>query len=57
MNKQMRLKLSKKTKSKLPISEDEAPLKTKENLEEYLQWGDFIPADPTNCPRANHCYP
>ena len=37
MNKQMRLKLSKKTKSKLPISEDEAPLKTKENLEEYLQ--------------------
>ena len=33
----MRLKLSKKTKSKLPISEDEAPLKTKENLEEYLQ--------------------
>ncbi len=33
----MRLRLSKKTRSKLPISEDEAPLKTKENLEEYLQ--------------------
>ena len=33
----MRLKLSKTTRSKLPIAEDQAPLKTKENLEEYLQ--------------------
>jgi flagellin-like hook-associated protein FlgL len=33
----MRLRISKKTRSKLPIAEDQAPLKTKENLEEYLQ--------------------
>ena len=33
----MRLRISKKTRNKLPISEDESPLKTKENLEEYLQ--------------------
>jgi len=33
----MRLRLSKKTRDKLPISDDQAPLKTKENLEEYLQ--------------------
>lgn len=33
----MRLKLSQKTRNKLPIVEDQAPLKTKENLEEYLQ--------------------
>jgi flagellin-like hook-associated protein FlgL len=33
----MRLKLSQKTRNKLPIAEDQAPLKTKENLEEYLQ--------------------
>src|SRR6056300_291319 len=33
----MRLRLSQKTRNKLPIAEDQAPLKTKENLEEYLQ--------------------
>ncbi len=33
----MRLKLSKKTRDKLPIGDDQVPLKTKENLEEYLQ--------------------
>lgn len=33
----MRLRISKKTRSKLPIAEDVSPLKTKENLEEYLQ--------------------
>ena len=32
----MRLRLSKNS-GKLPISDDEVPLKTKENLEEYLQ--------------------
>ena len=33
----MRLRISKATRSKLPISDDQAPLKTAENLEEYLQ--------------------
>ena len=33
----MRLRLSKNSRKKLPISDDEVPLKTKENLEEYLQ--------------------
>ncbi|MDA7823406.1 hypothetical protein N9A58_07460 [Opitutales bacterium] len=33
----MRLRLPLKTKKKLPIVEDQSPLKTKENLEEYLQ--------------------
>ena len=33
----MRLRLSKKTRKKLPIKDDQIPLKTKENLEEYLQ--------------------
>ena len=33
----MRLRISKSTRSKLPISEDEVPLKTAEKLEEYLQ--------------------
>jgi len=33
----MRLRLSKKTRKKLPIGDDQVPLKTKENLEEYLQ--------------------
>ena len=33
----MRLRLSKKTKKKLPIKDDQVPLKTKENLEEHLQ--------------------
>jgi flagellin-like hook-associated protein FlgL len=33
----MRLRLPLKTKKKLPIGEDQTPLKTKENLEEYLQ--------------------
>ena len=34
----MRLRLSKKTRKKLPIKDDEIPLKTKENLEEHLQF-------------------
>lgn len=34
----MRLRLTKKTRKKLPIGEDLVPLKTKENLEEYLQY-------------------
>ncbi|OUU42101.1 MAG: hypothetical protein CBC16_04485 [Verrucomicrobia bacterium TMED56] len=33
----MRLRLSNKTRAKLPIGDDQVPLKTKENLEEYLQ--------------------
>lgn len=33
----MRLRLSKKTRKKLPIEDDQIPLKTKENLEEHLQ--------------------
>jgi len=33
----MRLRLPLRTKKKLPIGEDQVPLKTKENLEEYLQ--------------------
>jgi len=33
----MRLRLSKKTRKKLPIKDDQVPLKTKENLEEHLQ--------------------
>ena len=33
----MRLRLSKKTRKKLPIGDDQAPLKTKQNLEEHLQ--------------------
>lgn len=33
----MRLRLPLKTKRKLPIGENQSPLKTKENLEEYLQ--------------------
>ena len=33
----MRLRLPLKTKKKLPIGDDLSPLKTKENLEEYLQ--------------------
>ncbi len=33
----MRLRLSKTTRKKLPIGDDDVPLKTKENLEEYLQ--------------------
>ncbi len=33
----MRLRLNKKTRKKLPIGDDQVPLKTKENLEEYLQ--------------------
>ena len=33
----MRLRLSKKTKKKLPFKDDQVPLKTKENLEEHLQ--------------------
>ena len=33
----MRLRISKNTRAKLPISEDQVPLKTAENLEEYLQ--------------------
>ena len=33
----MRLRLSKKTRKKLPIKDDQIPLKTKENLEEHLQ--------------------
>ena len=36
-NHQMRLRLPKRTRAKLPIDEDQVPLKTKENLEEYLQ--------------------
>ena len=34
----MRLRLSKTTRKKLPIKDDEIPLKTKENLEEHLQF-------------------
>jgi len=33
----MRLRLTKKTRRKLPIDDEKVPLKTKENLEEYLQ--------------------
>ncbi len=33
----MRLRISKNTRDKLPINEEDVPLKTKENLEEYLQ--------------------
>jgi flagellin-like hook-associated protein FlgL len=33
----MRLRISRNTRKKLPISEEQSPLKTKENLEEYLQ--------------------
>jgi hypothetical protein len=33
----MRLRISKKTRKKLPIKDDQVPLKTKENLEEHLQ--------------------
>jgi len=33
----MKFRLSTKARSKLPIGEDQVPLKTKENLEEYLQ--------------------
>ena len=33
----MRLRLSKKTRKKLPIDEEQSPLKTKQNLEEHLQ--------------------
>ena len=33
----MRLRLSKKTRKKLPIGDDQTPLKTKQNLEEHLQ--------------------
>ena len=33
----MRLRISKSTRAKLPIPEDEVPLKTAEKLEEYLQ--------------------
>ena len=33
----MRLRISKKTRKKLPIKDDQIPLKTKENLEEHLQ--------------------
>lgn len=33
----MRLRLSKKTRKKLPIKDHQVPLKTKENLEEHLQ--------------------
>lgn len=33
----MRLRISKNTRAKLPIREDQVPLKTAENLEEYLQ--------------------
>ncbi len=33
----MRLRISKNTRAKLPIAEDQVPLKTAENLEEYLQ--------------------
>ena len=33
----MRLRISKKTKKKLPLKDDQVPLKTKENLEEHLQ--------------------
>jgi len=33
----MRLRLPLKTRKNLPITDDQAPLKTKENLEEYLQ--------------------
>ncbi len=33
----MRLRLSKQTRKKLPIKDDQIPLKTKENLEEHLQ--------------------
>ena len=33
----MRLRLSKKTRKKLPIGDDKTPLKTKQNLEEHLQ--------------------
>ena len=33
----MRLRLSKNTRAKLPITDDQVPLKTAENLEEYLQ--------------------
>ena len=33
----MKFRLSNKARSKLPIGEDQVPLKTKENLEEYLQ--------------------
>ena len=33
----MRLRLSKTTRKKLPIGDDDVPLKTKENLEGYLQ--------------------
>jgi hypothetical protein len=33
----MRLRLTKKTRKKLPIGDDQTPLKTKQNLEEHLQ--------------------
>ncbi len=33
----MRLRLSKNTRKKLPIGDDQTPLKTKQNLEEHLQ--------------------
>ena len=33
----MQFRLSKKTRAKLPIGDDQVPLKTAENLEEYLQ--------------------
>jgi len=33
----MRLRLSKKARKKLPIGDDQTPLKTKQNLEEHLQ--------------------
>ena len=33
----MRLRLSKQTRKKLPIDEEQSPLKTKQNLEEHLQ--------------------
>ncbi len=33
----MRLRLPKRTRKKLPIDDDQVPLKTKENLEQYLQ--------------------
>jgi len=33
----MRLRLTKKTRKKLPIDDEKVPLKTKENLEQYLQ--------------------
>ena len=33
----MRSRLTKRTRKKLPIDEEKLPLKTKENLEQYLQ--------------------